>query len=171
MAKTSNKTSKKGRKSSKKELKKNVIKAVDTVLPVSTPIGSVHFDEFLKICLQPNKLPIAPIEPVKKGGKAGSKKGGKKDKKKSGKKGNKKGKGKKSEIKKVVVQPDIPEKTSFPTLFPLVKVLLQLTDGDILEENALFSVCHLIISYVTMKYYKFNVLYRNLFLVKHNCPF
>lgn len=165
MAKTSDKPSKKGRKpskkgrkSSKKGLKKTVIKAIDTVLPVSTPIGSVHFDEFLNICKQP-KLPIAPIEPVKKGkkvkkggkkggkkgnkkgGKKGNKKGGKKGKQKSGKKG-KKGKGKKSTIKKVVVQPDIPVKNSFPTLFPLVKVLLQPTDGDILEENALFSVCH-----------------------------
>ncbi|XP_050526781.1 uncharacterized protein LOC126897311 [Daktulosphaira vitifoliae] len=114
---------------------KLTIKKIDNVLPVSTPLGSVHFDEFLKGCKEQN-VPVIPDEPhkssktnIKKKNKKGNRinkgKGKKisKNKVKEKKKGKKK---KKSSIKKVVVKPDdepIIDLTQ-PPLFPLNKTLL-----------------------------------------------
>ncbi|VVC37898.1 Hypothetical protein CINCED_3A015596 [Cinara cedri] len=103
----------------KKKIVDQPIKTIDAVIPVSTPTGSVHFDEFLNVCRQP-KLPYIPIEPVKPS---------KKDKIKEGK----------TPKIQIVDEPDIPEKSSLPTLFPLIKALLLPADDDIIEETPLIS--------------------------------
>lgn len=168
MAKVKVKGKKKKRATKKKKGMKAVRKLVDTTVPISLPVGSVHFDEFLKACHQPMPPP-KPIAPVgkkakKKGkGKKGAKgkkkakgkkgavgkkatvgKKGAKEKKKGakGKKGKKGAKNKKgSKSKKVGKTTIVPQKTdSNPTLFPLIKALLLPTDDDPFEETALFSV-------------------------------
>lgn len=109
--------------------KKKIVKlkesTIDTVIPVSTPVGSVHFDEFLKICRQPQTLAVA-VEPEK------TPEPGKNEKKsdRSKKKKKKKTGGKKNApSKKVVEQPDDvapPDETDStrPQLFPLNNALL-----------------------------------------------
>lgn len=139
-------------KNKKSKKPKIVVKTVDTINPVSTPIGSVHFDEFLKICREP-KLSLKPVEPVKKKKKKSDKnkknKGGKNKKKIKAGKNKKRGKIKrvgkknKSSIKKIVENPnDIPlvNESEYPPLFPLIKALLLPTNDDTVGEHTLFSV-------------------------------
>lgn len=159
-----------GKKKVSKNKKKVVIKTNTTVVPVTTPDGSVHFDEFLKVCLEP-KLPPTPVEPVKKSKKKKSKKGKKRKKGLNGKtslKGKRgkirsktekksmakkaikrKRRGKKGKLshKKVVVKPDdvtpppVNEADSYPKLFPLTMALFQPpTDSDVFADNTLFPV-------------------------------
>jgi len=138
-----------------KKLKK-VIKTNDVVIPISTPVGSVHFDEFLKICREPklfqNTAELA--ETTKKPKKSKKSKKSKKTKttKKKAKVTKNKRTGKKKNKKtiskvKVVVQPDdVPllkvTEAPQPTLFPLIKSLLLPSDDDVLDENTLFSVSY-----------------------------
>jgi len=151
MAKTTKK-----KKTNKKKTKgrKKVVKAPDTVVPVSTPDGSVHFDEFLKQCKEPKLL--VPTEPVVKGKKKTKKlktKRGVKNKKKAKKtkktkkatktKKQKKGGKKSKKTKAVKLKEDTQNETGsvHPTLFPLIKALLQSTEGgDPHQENDIFSV-------------------------------
>lgn len=151
---------KKGKKGSKKKKTPKKVKApvnvIGTVIPVSTPVGSVHFDEFLKICLAPPKPVEQPVveAPKPKGkkkakGKRGAK-GKKKGKaakksakgKKKGAKGKKKGaKGNKKEaVAKPVEAPPVEEPNDYPPLFPLIQALLLPAEGDALDESVLFSV-------------------------------
>lgn len=179
MAKKNNKSKKKsGKKSGKKSNKKtkkltNITKTIDTVIPISTPVGSVHFDEFLKICKEP-KLIQNIVEPVKKANdskKKKSKKSKKAKKAKKPKKPKKPKKSKKSKKKakigiskiKVVVKPDDVPPSPQPTLFPLIKTLLLPSNDDAIDENALFSVCyrkHIIKLYIIKMLH-----YRSLLLV------
>lgn len=164
--------SKKKSKNRKTKKQKKVIKAIDTVIPISTPAGSVHFDEFLKICREP-KLIQNTIETAKKTKKSTKGEKSKKSKKsKKTKKITKTKKTKKSKIigiskVKVVVKPnDIPPPPQ-PTLFPLIKALLLPSDDDTLDENTLFSVSCL----KSMKSHDIKMLYyRNLLSVnpKHS---
>lgn len=135
-----------------KKLTKKKKKVVESVKPVSTPVGSVHFEEFLKKCkssklnLTPNvkskkekKKGIKKIKKLKKGGKTKKKSKVKKRGKVKTKKGGKKQKNKKLKTKKnVKLTPQLKE--THPPLFPLIKALLLPTDDDPLEENLLFSV-------------------------------
>lgn len=141
------KSKKKGGNKKKKGAKKDVIKTLDTVQPVSTPVGSVHFDEFLKICEDPK--PLVLVEPVKEGKSkkkkkknAKSKAKKKKKKKTSGKKGGKKNKkSKKKGKKKSDEKPPSDEPVStYPPLFPLIKTLFVSAEDDVFGENTLFSV-------------------------------
>ncbi|CAI6375415.1 unnamed protein product [Macrosiphum euphorbiae] len=145
-SKNKSKNKSKGKSKTKKTKKpKKIIKTIDTVIPVSTPVGSVHFDEFLKICREP-KLIQNTAETAKKT-KNKSTKGKKGKKSKKAKKINKTKKSKKSKkskkIKiskvKVVVKPDDILSPPQPTLFPLIKALLLPSDDDTLDENTLFS--------------------------------
>lgn len=161
-----------GKKKVGKNKKKAVVKTDMTVVPVSTPDGSVHFDEFLKVCMEP-KLPPTPVEPVEKVKKKKPKKGKKRKKGLKGKKGlmGKKGRvtsktkkkikakksmktkrrGKKGKLsrKKVVVKPDdvtpppLAETDSYPKMFPLTMALFRRpTDDDVFADNILFPVRH-----------------------------
>jgi len=172
MAKKNNKSKKKSGKKSNKKTKKptNIIKTIDTVIPISTPVGSVHFDEFLKICKEP-KLIQNIVEPAKKANDSKKSKSKKSKKAKKPKKPKKPKKSKKSKKKekigiskiKVVVKPDDVPPSPQPTLFPLIKTLLLPSNDDAIDENALFSVCftkHII------KVHKIKMLhYRNSLLV------
>lgn len=156
--------------SKKKEMnKQKAIKTYNIVKPVSTPVGSVHFDEFLKICKEP-KLHIMPIvknvqnkknkksKKSKKGGKTKKgrkskksnkiKKSGKTKKDRKSKKSNKikkggKKKNKMSKTKKVLMPTMTPPlNETYPSLFPLIKALLLPADDDPLKDNSLFSVSY-----------------------------
>lgn len=165
MAKKNNKLKKKSNKKTKKPT--NITKTIDTVIPISTPVGSVHFDEFLKICKEP-KLIQNTVEPAKKANDS------KKDKSKKSKKAKKPKKPKKSKKSKknekigiskikVVVKPDDVPPSPQPTLFPLIKTLLLPSNDDALDENALFSVYY---TKHIIKVHKIKMLhYRNLLLV------
>ncbi|KAE9525960.1 hypothetical protein AGLY_014009 [Aphis glycines] len=141
MAKKNNKSKKKSNKKTKKPT--NIIKTIDTVIPISTPVGSVHFDEFLKICKEP-KLIQNIVEPAKK---TNDSKKSKSKKSKKAKKPKKPKKSKKSKKKekigiskiKVVIKPDDVPPSPQPTLFPLIKTLLLPSNDDAIDENALFS--------------------------------
>lgn len=138
--------SKKKSKNNKTKKSNKVIKTIDTVIPVSTPVGSVHFDEFLKICREP-KLIQNTIETVTKTKIKNQTKSKKTKKDKKNKKNKKSKKSKKIGISKVkeVVKPDDIPPTPQPTLFPLIKTLLISSEDDALDENTLFSVCHILI--------------------------
>jgi len=142
-----------------------VIKTIDTVVPISTPVGSVHFDEFLKICRDPklikntietatktkNELQMnnKETEKAKKNKKTERSKKTKKNKKtersKKTKKNKKTEKSKTIGISKVkeVVKPDDIPLTPQPTLFPLIKALLLPSEDDAIDENPLFSVSYI----------------------------
>lgn len=127
-------------KNKKNKKLKEVVKPIDTVIPISTPVGSVHFDEFLKICREPKLLQIIP-EPARKEKK--SKKSKKKPKPSKKNKRTKKKNKKKISKQKVVVQPDdIPQESPNPKLFPLIKALFKSADDDALDENTLLSVSY-----------------------------
>lgn len=127
----------------KKEKKSKKVVVKDTEVPV----GSVHFDEFLKICREPSK----PVEPVVLKPES-NKKNKNKNKKKNGTKGAKKkktdkkmAKSKKGKKLLVVVKPIEAPQTkekdeAYPPLFPLIKALLLPTEGDALDNDVLFSV-------------------------------
>lgn len=143
----------KKKKTTKKKTKPQtiVVKTNDTVIPVSTPVGSVNFDEFLKTCREP-KLPInvikQPVEEKKvtkknKKTKKNRKKNVKTPKKKNKKKSVKKRKTpeKNDDVKPDVVTQNETDPMYPPPLFPLIKALLQPTeDDDPFQENDLFSV-------------------------------
>ncbi|XP_015378149.1 PREDICTED: uncharacterized protein LOC107172375, partial [Diuraphis noxia] len=124
-------------KNNKTKKSNKVIKTIDTVIPVSTPVGSVHFDEFLKICKEP-KLILNTIETASKT-KIINQTISKKIKK--DKKNKKTEKSKKIRIskEKEVVKPDNILLTPQPTLFPLIKALLLPSEDDAFDENTLFS--------------------------------
>lgn len=129
---------------------KAAVNIIDTVVPVSTPVGSVHFDEFLKICCEPPK-PVEPVieasKPVAKGNRKKGAKGKKGTKSKKGAKNKKEAKGKKGTkgkqkqaVEKLVELPPTDETNDYPPLFPLIKALLMPAEGDVLDNTALFSV-------------------------------
>ena len=151
--KSKNKSRRKSKNKETKTLKnlKKVIKTIDTVIPISTPVGSVHFDEFLKICKEP-KLIKNITETAKKI----------KEKKNNKTKETEKSKKVGISKKKVDIKPDDIPPSPQPTLFPLIKALLLPSDNDALDENILFSVSYTIL----MKSYEIKMLrYRNLLLV------
>ncbi|XP_025193513.1 uncharacterized protein LOC112593340 [Melanaphis sacchari] len=152
--KPKNKSSKKS-KNKKTKTHKNVIKTIDTVMPISTPVGSVHFDEFLKICREP-KIIENIAEPAKISNKTKNNKNKKSKKAKKTKKTEKSKKAKKTKktekpkkskkrkkigISKIkeVVKPDDGPPSLQPTLFPLINTLLLPSNNDAIDENTLFS--------------------------------
>jgi len=132
------------KKTVKKKTKKRKV-VIKTVKPVSTPVGSVHFDEFLKACKEPS-LPLNDTKPVKKKKKKKTKRNVKTKmlKKTIRTKKKKKGSKKKMLKKKKIVKPkgvgQNETGSTYPTLFPLIKALLQPTEGDPFQENDVFSV-------------------------------
>lgn len=159
MAKVSIKTkgkiiTKKNKKIGNKTLKNNkqiIVKTNNTVIPVSTPVGSVHFDEFLKICKEPKLLEIPIVKNVdeKKTNKSKKpKKGSKTKKRDKPKKSEKSKKRDKKNSKTSKIQTDVkptvtqPLNEIYPPLFPLIKALLLPTDDDPLKDNTLFSVSY-----------------------------
>lgn len=170
MAKSKRKAIIKKKKIKKKKLTKKLLKkklskkkkVIKSIVPVSIPVGSVHFDKFLKKCKSPklNLIPIVEIKTKKKGNKkTGKEKKSKKTKKRSKTKNlhkikkrrklNKRVKTKKRNIKnnknlktKNVFKPikTLQSNEKYSLLFPLIKALLLPTDDDPLKENTLFSV-------------------------------
>jgi len=142
--------SKKKSKNNKTKKSNKVIKTIDTVIPVSTPVGSVHFDEFLKVCREPKLIQntIETVTKTKIKNQTKSKKAKKNKKTEKSKKNKKTEKSKKSKkigiskVKEVVKPDDIPL-THQPTLFPLIKTLLIPSEDDAIDENALFSVSYM----------------------------
>lgn len=164
MANVSIKTKRKNISKKKKNIpnkknnkKQNVGNTNNTVIPVSTPVGSVHFDEFLKICKEPKLLEIPIVKIVnnkKEKGKNKNKKSktpknrGKTKKGGKSKKGGKTKKGSKiNSMKSKTLNVEKPTVTRplneiHPPLFPLIKALLLPTDDDPLKDNTLFSVSY-----------------------------
>lgn len=134
------------KKKSTKKTKKVVVQDIEV------PVGSVHFNEFLKICREPS-MPVEPVVLKPKPNQKNKKKPKNMKnnntkgalKKKTDKKVAKSKKGKKGKKLPVVVKPtEVPQTKEkdevYPPLFPLIKALLLPTEGDALDNDVLFSV-------------------------------